>query len=271
MDVDGDEHWVYSLQSNANWKNDSNTKRALFVSVWTNATWDIDQTNETVSSSRAVIWFHDKVLFAWRAFPYHNLKSWKIEAQGTTNNWKYNTSYTNYYNVAIMDLCFQMFAEVKDVDELLEMVRSTSDTDYIRFDLNGDWDTNDTVDNQPETQPLQLMNPAKFFKKYLMPINIPSYISAWETIPIEKGYYKGVLFDIPGAEVLIDGEWLAYDGKNKDRILAQNPMDLAWRLNGDLLRKLGYTPGQTLEGRIIAVDDQWLSLRLDVPFTVQLQ
>ena len=39
-----------------------------------------------------------------------------------------------------------MFAEVKDVDELLEMVRSTALTDHIRF--NG------------EDQPLQLMNPA---------------------------------------------------------------------------------------------------------------
>jgi hypothetical protein len=29
-----------------------------------------------------------------------------------------------------------MFAEVKDVDKLLEMIRSTALTDYIRFDLN---------------------------------------------------------------------------------------------------------------------------------------
>jgi hypothetical protein len=34
----------------------------------------------------------------------------------------------------MMDLCFQMFAEVKDVDELLEMVRETSLTDYIKLD-----------------------------------------------------------------------------------------------------------------------------------------
>ena len=101
--------------------------------------------------------------------------------------------------------------------------------------------------------------------------DIPSHIQSKETVTLTKEWYKGLVFDIPGAEVLIDGEWLAYDARNKDRILAQNPMDLAWRLNGDLLRKLGYTPGQTLEGRIIAVNDQWLSLRLDVPFTVQLQ
>ena len=57
-------------------------------------------------------------------------------------------------------LCFQMFAEAKDVNQLLEMIRSTCLTDYIRFDLNGDGDTNDTYKGQPETQPLQLINPA---------------------------------------------------------------------------------------------------------------
>lgn len=76
----------------------------------------------------------------------------------------------------MMDLCFQMYAEVEDVDKLLEMVRSTCDTDYIRMDLNGDGDTNDNVDGQSETQALQLMNPAKFFKKYLMPKSFPSSI-----------------------------------------------------------------------------------------------
>ena len=67
----------------------------------------------------------------------------------------------NYVNVAIADLCFQMKADVSDVDELLEMIRSTALTDdYIRFDLNGDGDTDDTIDGQPESQPLILMNPA---------------------------------------------------------------------------------------------------------------
>lgn len=53
-----------------------------------------------------------------------------------------------------------MKADVADVDELLEMIRASALTDYIRFDLNGDGDTNDIHDGQPETQPLQLMNPA---------------------------------------------------------------------------------------------------------------
>ena len=59
-----------------------------------------------------------------------------------------------------------MKADVADVDELLEMIRSTALTDYIRFDLNGDGDTNDNYNGQPETQPLQLMNPAGFFEKF---------------------------------------------------------------------------------------------------------
>lgn len=32
----------------------------------------------------------------------------------------------------------QNFADIDDVDELLEMMRSTAGTDYIRYDLNGD-------------------------------------------------------------------------------------------------------------------------------------
>ena len=183
----------------------------------------------------------------------------------------YQTSYTNYLNVAMMDLCFQMYAEVEDVDQLLEMVRSTCDTDYIRLDLNWDGDTNDNVDGQSETQALQLMNPAKFFKKYLMPKDIPSAIQPWQTIPLEKWYYKWVIFDIPGAEVLIDGQWLVFGEENKDRILSHNPMEMEWRLNGTILRKLGYTAGQTIQGQILTVDDQWNGLRLEKAFTVTLQ
>ena len=53
-----------------------------------------------------------------------------------------------------------MKADVPDVNELLEMIRATALTDYIRLDLNGDGDTDDNIDGQPESQPLQLMNPA---------------------------------------------------------------------------------------------------------------
>ena len=168
-------------------------------------------------------------------------------------------------------LCFQMFAEVPDVEVLLEMIRSTCLTDHIHLDLNGDGDTNDIIDGHPETLPLQLINPGGFFKKYCMPSSLQTAISTSEIIDLEKGYYKGVIFDIPGAEIKIGDEWIAYDAKNKDLILAQNPMNLEWRINGALLRKYGYTPGQTLQGQIITVDDHWNGLMLEKEFSIQVR
>lgn len=169
------------------------------------------------------------------------------------------------------DLCFQMFAEVKDVDELLEMIRSTALTDYIRFDLNGDGDTDDVCDGQPESQPLILMNPAGFFLKYLMPVNLSITVKQDGTAALQKGYYHGVVFDIPGAEVKINGEWIRYNSQNKDAILAQNPMTLEWRLNGDLLRKLGYKQGDTLTGHMLVVDDQWNGLTITKDISVKVE
>ena len=99
----------------------------------------------------------------------------------------------------------------------------------------------------------------------------PSSLSSGDTSDLSIGWYKGLVFDIPGAEVLVDGQWMAYDAKNKDAILAQNPMTLSWRLNGDLLKKMGYTSGQTVDGQIITVDDQWNGLSLTKPISVQIQ
>ena len=157
----------------------------------------------------------------------------------------------------MMSICFQMYAGAKDVFELLDMVRSTCLTDFIRLD--------------GQTQPLQLINPAGLYKKYLTPQNLPTAISSSETLSLDKGYYKGVLFCIPGAEAKINGEWVPFDNKNKDVILSQNPMNLEWRLSGELIKKYGYNSGQTIEGQIITVDDQWGGLRLEVPMTVQLR
>lgn len=80
-----------------------------------------------------------------------------------------------------------------------------------------------------------------------------------------------MIFDIPGAEVLIDGQWLVFGEENKDRILSHNPMEMEWRLNGTILRKLGYTAGQTIQGQILTVDDQWNGLRLEKPLAIRLQ
>ena len=151
------------------------------------------------------------------------------------------------------------------------MIKSSTDLrDYIRFDLNGDGDTDDIVDGQPETQPLILMNPAGFFQKYLMPLALPDCIKTDEAITLEKGYYHGVVFDIPGAEVKINGQWIAFSDNNKDLILAQNPMTLEWRLNGELLNKYGYKPGDTVNGQILVVDDQWNGLNITKDFSVTI-
>ena len=263
--IDWDEHGLYSWVSIANWKNDNDQNIHLMVTIWTNAKWDINQTNEIYESSRFPIWFHDNVLFAGRSFPL-TAADWTVTAW----SWKYPTSSVNYTNVAIADLCFQMFAEVKDIDELLEMIRNSTDLrDYIRFDLNGDGDTDDTIDNQLETQPLILMNPAWFFQKYLMPTSLPTNIQANETTPLEKWYYHGVVYQIPGAEVNINGQWIPFTDDNKGLILSQNPMNLEWRLNGTLLNSYGYKPGDTVNGQMIAVDDQWNGLNITKDFSVK--
>ena len=145
---------------------------------------------------------------------------------------------------------------MKDANDLLEMMESATETDYIS--LNG------------MRQPLQNYSPAQFYKKYCISVNIPSTIQEGEIIPLTKGWYKGLLFSIPGSEVLVNGEWMSFDAKNKDLILSQNPMNLEWRLNGSLLRKYGYTPGQSIQGQIITVDDQWNGLRLEIPISIQI-
>ena len=150
------------------------------------------------------------------------------------------------------------------------MIRSTALTDYIRFDLNGDGDTDDIVDGQPESQPLQLINPAGFIKKYLMPENLPTELSINETKELSKGSYMGVVFNILGAEVLIDGEWTACTEQNATKIKAQNPFTLEWRLNGDLCQQYGKKTGDVIEGTIILVDDQWNGLSITLPFSVTL-
>ena len=114
------------------------------------------------------------------------------------------------------------------------------------------------------------MNPAGFFLKYLMPKELPTSISWNLTATLNKGYYHGLVFDIPGAEVKINGEWIRYNDENKDFILAQNPFTLEWRLNGDLLRKMGYKQGDTVSGSIIAIDDQYNGLSLSTEITISV-
>lgn len=266
-DVDADEHWVYWAPSTANWKNDNHTDRHIIVTIWTNANWDITQTNEIYESSKFPVWFHNDVLFAWREFPI-SLSTWRVGA----NTWKYPTSFVNYVNVAIASLCFQMYAEVEDIDQLLYMIRSSTDLrDHIRFDLNWDGDTDDICDGQPENQELILMNPAGFVKKYLMPTDTVITAQWWESYDLDKGYYKGIVFDIPGAQVNVDGEWIDFNDDNRSAIISQNPFTLKWRLNGNMLRKLGYRSGDTITGNIIVVDDQWNGLNISTDVIVNIK
>lgn len=93
-----------------------------------------------------------------------------------------------------------------------------------------------------------------------------------ETKSLEKGSYKGIVFNIPGAEVNINGQWIAFDGKNRDAIMAQNPFSMKWRISGVLLRKLGYKQGDTMKGQFVTVDDKWSGLSfLTKEFTVTLE
>ena len=152
---------------------------------------------------------------------------------------------------------FGLRADVTDANELLQMIEgSLADPDYIS--LNG------------EKQALQKYSPANFIKKYLMPENLPTEVKSNETVALEKGYYKGIIFNIPGAEVLIDGEWTACTEQNASKIKAQNPFTLEWRLNGDLCQQYGKKTGDVIEGTIILVDDQWNGLSITLPFSVTL-
>ncbi len=146
---------------------------------------------------------------------------------------------------------------MKDADTLLEMIESETETDYIS--LNG------------ITQAQQKYSPANFVKKYCMTTDFSSGISLNETVSLNKEWYKGLIFNIPGAEVNIGDEWIPFTAENASRIRAANPMNLEWRLNGGLLRKYGYAPGQTLQGQIITVDDQWNGLRLEVPMSITIR
>ena len=152
---------------------------------------------------------------------------------------------------------FGLRADVTDANELLQMIEgSLADPDYIS--LNG------------EKQALQKYSPANFIKKYLMPENLPTEVKSNETVALEKGYYKGIIFNIPGAEVLIGGEWTACTEQNASQIKAQNPFTLEWRLNGGLCQQYGKKTGDVIEGTIILVDDQWNGLNITLPFSVTL-
>lgn len=67
------EHSTYTHMSAAPSKNDNSLDIHMILTIWTNKDGNIDQTNESQEeSSKFPIWFHDKVLFSGRCFPYTN-------------------------------------------------------------------------------------------------------------------------------------------------------------------------------------------------------
>jgi len=286
-DIDGDESGVYSLASAANWSENKDPNDHIMVTIWTNKKWDVDQTNGSYGASRFPVGFHHESLFAGRWFPYRdNDYQWRVV--GRTS--RCSTSYPNYVNVAMSGTIAQNFADIDDIDELLYMMRTTALTDYIRLDLNGDGDTDDIVQvktddgyiGQPESLPLQLINPGEVFREYGMAINetewkrpsiqMPTEISSGQISTLKKGWYKGVVFIFPGTEVLVEGEWIPFDNDNFESTIKNcNPFHLEFRMNGDLLVQQGFKVGDAIEGTIQAVDDQWWGLKdISKPFTLTL-
>ena len=103
-----------------------------------------------------------------------------------------------------------------------------------------------------------------------MPTKLPTSAKSDATVSLNKGYYKGVIFDIPGAEVKVDGKWIAYSDANKAQIKALNPMTLEWRLNGERCKKMGYDFEKPVTGKIIVVDDKWNGLNITKEFCINL-
>lgn len=104
------------------------------ITIATNKDGDLDQTHANYNSSRFPMGFHEKSSFAGRTFPAYNPDL----GFACSESGSYATSYPTQLNKAMTALNAENFADVEDADEVLYMLRSTADTDYIRFDLNGD-------------------------------------------------------------------------------------------------------------------------------------
>lgn len=251
--------WLYNNSSMANSDKNNYPNSNMRVVIWTDSKWNADMTNSKGSvfpigsNKNSIVSGHPILPFYLRK---DGIK-WKLFGQDLPRNWSYTTSNTTPTKASEIQLMFGLRADVADADELLQMVEgSLADPDYIS--LNG------------EKQALQKYSPANFIKKYLMPENLPTELSINETKELSKGSYMGVVFNILGAEVLIDGEWTACTEQNATKIKAQNPFTLEWRLNGDLCQQYGKKTGDVIEGTIILVDDQWNGLSITLPFSVTL-
>ena len=196
--------------------------------------------------------FNPNVMFTGLPFPWKSPNNGKIFVDGND----VASSYATPFVASIIGLCFQMKADIKSVDELLAMLRSTALTDTLRY--------NDEIQTQLR------ISPHAYIKKYLMPLSLPVTVGDGPYVLLEKGFYKGVIFNIPGVEVKIDGSWITADASSADAIKSQNPFTLEWRLNVPKLISMGYGNGATVTGRVIAVDDQCRGLDIEKEFSVTL-
>ncbi len=252
---EGTPNWSWNWWSMANSDQNNYPDGHLFVSVGTDKDWHADITG--ILGSVIPVGFADDVLFAGFAFPYYDWYTNCFFGDPLSSTlWAWESSKLTYINGWVLGLMFQLHANLESVDPLIEMARSTSLENSISF--------------EGKTQKLQRLNPAGYFTKYCMTTDIPSNIALGETVSLNKEWYKGLLFAIPGSEVLVNGEWIPFTAENASRIKSTNPMNLEWRINGALLRKYGYSSGQTLQGQIITVDDQWNGLRLEKDITIQI-
>lgn len=283
-----DENWSYiCTASGANSDKNTDPDNHIIVTVATNKNGDVDKTHKTGESSLFPVGFNEMSMAAGRTAPCLDLYSgWALSA-----SWDYANSDATQHNASNLSAFAKNFADIDGASELLKMVYATADRDKVRFDLNGDWDTNDTISiaqsdgsylHQPETVSLPLYNYARAFVKYGMAINetegkrpsiqMPAEIASGQVSSLEKGWYKGVVFLFPGTEVLVDGEWIPFDNDNFESTIKNcNPFHLEFRMNGDLLVQQGFKVGDAIEGTIQAVDDQWWGLKdISKPFTLTM-
>ncbi|MBQ4483532.1 MAG: hypothetical protein II934_00810 [Prevotella sp.] len=104
------------------------------ITIATNKDGDLDQTHAAYNSSWFPMGFHEKSSFAGRTFPSYNPNY----GFAGSERGSYATSHPTQLNKAETALITENFADIDDADELLDMMRSTAGTDYIRYDLNGD-------------------------------------------------------------------------------------------------------------------------------------
>lgn len=246
--------WIYMYSSMANSNQNSNPNSNMRIVIWNHPSGSVDISNS--EWSLFPYWFDNNVTISGHpVLPIY--RNWRFRGEDYAARWWYFSSYVAPTTASEVQLMFGLRADVTDANELLQMVEgSLAYPDYIS--LNG------------EKQALQKYSPANFIKKYLMPENLPTELSITETKELSKGSYMGVVFSIPGAEVLIDGEWMACTEQNASKIKAQNPFSLEWRLNGGLCQQYGKKTGDVIEGTIILVDDQWNGLNITLPISVTL-